>query len=207
MDDSVVENNKGLYIKLIFIKIIEFCLFYIRNIFLVSAAMFIFLAIMVIFTFYQDELSIAPINNVMLLIENMPIVGNVIDIPKEDIHVDGNDLSHFFLRVSFYLTIFTEILRYIKIYVFKKDDKTDWKLFRKRSIAVLIGISIIYSFSCIHVIMSTGGQDAMWFFVIFVIFWLMCCVSAIVFLFVDLIATNLHNVIDRISIAPSQSMN
>jgi hypothetical protein len=61
MNDSIVANNKWLYVKLIFIKIIEFCLFYIRNFFLVGAAMFVFLALVIIFTFYQDELNINPI--------------------------------------------------------------------------------------------------------------------------------------------------
>ncbi len=204
MNDSIVENNKWLYIKLIFIKIIEFCLFYIRNFFLVGAAMFVFLPLVVIFTFYQDELNINPINSTVSVINDMPIIGDMIEIPQEDIHFDEKDLGNFFIRVSFYLTIFTEILRYIKIYVFKKEDKTNWKLFCKRSIVVLIGISIIYSFSCIYVIMSTGGQDVIGFLIIFMIFWIICCIFSIIYLLIDLIAKNLHDIIDRISIVSSK---
>jgi len=103
------------------------------------------------------------------------------------------------LRASFYLTIFTELLRYIKIYVFKKEDKNNWKLLRKRSIFIISGISIIYSFSCIYVILSTGGQDVIWFLIIFLIFWIICCVASILFILVDFIAKNLHKIIDRIN--------
>jgi hypothetical protein len=202
MNDSIVANNKWLYVKLIFIKIIEFCLFYIRNFFLVGAAMFVFLTLVVIFTFYQDKLNINPINSTVSVINDMPIIGDMIEIPQEDIHFDEKDLGNFFIRVSFYLTIFTEILRYIKIYIFKKDDKINWKLFRKRIIAVLIGISIIYSFSYIYTIVSTGGQDIIWGLIIFIIFWFMCCVASIIFLFIDLIAKNLGDIIDHISIMP-----
>jgi len=96
MNDAIVDTNKGLYIKLIFIKIIEFFLFYVRNIFLVTAAMFIFLVLVVIFTFYQDELNIDPIKNVILFVDNSPIIGNMIEMPTGNIHIDENDLGYFF---------------------------------------------------------------------------------------------------------------
>jgi len=206
MNKSVVEKEEGLYVKLILIKIAEFFLFYVRNSFLVVAASFVFLALVVILTFYQDELNISPVKNVMLFVDNAPVIGNMIEMPTGHIRMEGDDFDHFFLRLSFYLTIFTEILRYIKIYVFKKDDKSNWKLLRKRGIFVISGISIIYSFSCIYVILSTGGQDAIWFFIIFFIFWIICCVASISFLFIDFIAKNIHKIIDRINITPINSV-
>lgn len=204
MNQIVAGSGKDDFIKLIFIKIIELGFFYLRNIFLVGAAMFIFLTLVVIFTFYQEELGIDPIGSILLFLDSAPLIGEMIDIP-ERIQVGGDDIVQFFLKVSFYLTIFTETLRYIKIYVFKKKDRSRWEILRKRIIFSVIGISVMYSFSCIYVIMSTGGRDAVGFLVIFIISWIICCISATLFFLVDFFAKKVHKIIDRINTAPINS--
>ena len=199
MTQVVAGKNKDTFIVLFVIKIIEFFLFYVRNIFLVGSAMFISLTLVIILTFYQDALSINPINSALLFLDKIPIIGNMTEVLKGDIHMEGADISHFFLRASFYLTILTEIFRHIKMYVFKKEDKSTMKSLYKRITFVLVGIGISYSFSCLYVIMSTGGEDVIGALIVFMILGVICCVSSIIFLLVDFVAKNLHKMIDRIN--------
>lgn len=198
MEKNVVENTDTIFVKFFLVKIIEFFFFYIRNIFLVGASMFIFIALMVIFIFYQDILHVDFLQSIFIFITSLSIVGDMIDMPNGTEYFDQDDLSVFFLRMSFYLTIFTEIIRYTKIYLLKKKDDRTWKNLKRRIIFVLSGVSLIYSFSALYVIMSTQ-KDAGWFLFIFIIFWMICCVMSVVFLFIDFFAQKVHKIIDEMN--------
>ncbi len=200
VNKSIVNFDNKFYINLV-IKIIEFFLYYIRNSFLVSASLFIFIPLVIILIYYQDTLNLHPIGIVFSYLDNVPIIGNMIDISESDADLDEGDLGYIFLKISFYLTIFTEIFRYIKIYVFKKKDKMDWKSLLFRIIFVIVGITIIDSFAGIYIALNTdtsGDSNTVINFIIFIIFWLISSASAIVFLFIDFIAKNFHKIITSI---------
>lgn len=200
MSYIVAGRDHNDFFKLILIKIIEFGLFFLRNNFLVGAALFIFGTLVIIAIFFQDELSTDIIGEIILFLQSMPIIGERILVPDETIHIDGSDLSYYFLRASFYLTVFTECVRYISLYVFKKDVTQKPSLLGKRIIFALIGITVIYSFSFVYVAFS-AGKDLGWFLLIFFIFWIICCVATVGFLLIDFVAKRVHVIIDRINTA------
>lgn len=148
---------------------------------------FFILAIIIIF--FQDELSINLFEDTMIFLNNLPLIGKMI-VSSDNIQINANDLRNFFLKTSFYLTIITEILRYIKIFIFKKIDKeNEFINLRKRIKFSIYSISILYVFSFLYVALSSG-KDFFGFLFIFFVFWIICCIATIIFLSLDFLAKN-----------------
>lgn len=201
MDQAIMENNKSTFIKLLFVKLIEFLLFYVRNFLFVGAVLFIFLGLMVIFVFFQDELHIDPVYSFFTFADNTPVIGTMIELPRGNMSFDETDIINFFVCMSLYLTLFTEAIRYFVTYVLKHSSIKDHSFVRlkKRIVLVVIGISVIYFFSACYVILSTGGKDLFGFVLVFTVFWTLCCISSTLFLLADVAAKNVHKVLDHMN--------
>ena len=202
MDAQIVAGNKDIFIKTVIIKVVEFFLFYVRNIFFIVSAFLIFLVLVIVYIFYQDSLGISLGGAVSDVLMSLPIVGEYMSSPSENIFMDEHDLKNFFFSLSFYFTMCTEIIRYIKIYIFKKkDDGVVW--LGRRIVFSLVGISVMYIFSLIYLIAEGIGKDGLFFPIIMMgIFWFVCCVSSVLFIVIDLVAEKVHIVLNRMMSLP-----
>lgn len=171
------ETKTRFVLFIIVMFLLEFFLHYIRNIFLVISSLFVFALGSLSIIFVQEEMNVNPFQNMSVFVQKLPFEISF----RESKHIDQDDLASFFTTASFYLTLFTESVRNIRQYIFKKESTTPKNSLRKQTRFVIIGTIVIHSFAFIY--LSTKlPNDIVGLFVTFAFFWVICCVSGIFFL-------------------------
>jgi hypothetical protein len=184
MQFIINQDDKKIFQK-IFILFIELIFFYVRNIFFIISAFCIFALLIIVYIFYQDVLKINIIPEIILFFQGIPVLGQFIRITDQTISLDGNDLKNFLFKLSFYFTLLTTLIHYIRKHIFKKNID-EVKNLKKRIKIILISITLAYIFSLIYLLPSFREEDNITFFIIFwVIKWIVCSISSLMFVVLD----------------------
>ncbi len=175
MSYIITQENRNNLVRRGLVRLIEFGLFYVRNMFFSVAVLFIFFVYAVTLIFLQDTLS----ENLFTISE----VYKALHVP-ENIHMDEVAIVALFFKISLYFTILTEVVRYIRIRFFHKTYTLSRKKLWRRIGVSLAGISVSYIFAGTYVVLSSA-EDAQKILFVFVVFWIICCGATAAFLMID----------------------
>jgi hypothetical protein len=180
---------ENMSLKNVFLLIARLALSYLRNASFVTSATMIFVILVIVQIFFQDELDVNAFGQIIMALEKIPFINGYVDMSEGS--YNEKDIASFFLRLSFVFTIFTEIIYYIKRYILKKEPaEAKWVDLKKRALFVFLSITILSGAVFSYIALQTGGVLGV--ILIAVIFWLIAIASSLAFLLFDFLARRLE---------------